>query len=98
MTLYQDPARFVEKLHVAEDCLDLPYTKEIIARSCLPVQVVTDRGTPDIAGSYPANTFFSIGLPSSSSIFLKLCISSEDKSVIASPSFPARPVLPIRWM
>ena len=55
MTLYQDPARFVEKLHVAEDCLDLPYTKEIIARSCLPVQVVTDRGTPDIAGSYPAN-------------------------------------------
>ncbi len=52
---YGDPARFVTHLHVAEDCLDLPYTKEIINRAQLPVTVVGERGTPQIDGEYPGN-------------------------------------------
>ncbi len=52
---YGDPAHFVTHLHVAQDCLDLPYTREIIARAHLPVTVVDERGAPDIAGAYPYN-------------------------------------------
>ena len=52
---YGDPARFVTHLHVAEDCLDLPYTREIIARANLPVSVVGERGVPAIDGDYPFN-------------------------------------------
>lgn len=52
---YGDPARFLTRLHVAEDCLDLPYTREIIHRANLPVTVVSERGTPDIEGEYPYN-------------------------------------------
>lgn len=52
---YGDPARFVTHLHVAEDCLDLPYTQEIVARAGLPVTVVGERETPAIAGDYPHN-------------------------------------------
>jgi len=54
-SFYGDPARFVTRLHVAEDCLDLPYTREIIARARLPVTVVDERGAPEIAGEYPYN-------------------------------------------
>jgi spore photoproduct lyase len=54
-TSYGDPARFVTQLHVAEDCLDHPYTQEIIERAGLPVTVVGERGVPVIAGDYPAN-------------------------------------------
>ncbi len=50
-----DPAAIIRKLHVAQDCVNLPYTQEIIARCGLPVQVIGERGYPDIAGSYPAN-------------------------------------------
>ncbi|MDO5674680.1 MAG: DNA photolyase [bacterium] len=50
-----DPAAIVRKLHIAEDCVALPYTQEIIARSGLPVQVIGERDYPDISGSYPAN-------------------------------------------
>ena len=52
---YGDPARFVTHLHVAKDCLDLPYTQEIIARANLPVAVVGERGVPEIGGDYPYN-------------------------------------------
>jgi spore photoproduct lyase len=52
---YGDPARYLTRLHVAEDCLELPYTQEIIERAQLPVTVVPERGTPEIAGEYPAN-------------------------------------------
>ena len=52
---YGDPARFVTRLHVAEDCLDLPYTQEIVARAGLPVTVVGEREAPAIAGDYPHN-------------------------------------------
>lgn len=56
-TLYPapDPASIIRQLHVAEDCFDLPYTQEIIARSGLPVHVVAERDYPDIAGTYPGN-------------------------------------------
>ena len=37
---FGDPAKFLTHLHVAEDCLDLPYTREIIERAQLPVAVV----------------------------------------------------------
>ena len=40
---YGDPARYVTRLYVAEDCLDLAYTQEIIARAKLPVTVVGER-------------------------------------------------------
>jgi len=52
---YGDPVRFVTRLYVAEDCLDLPYTREIVARAHLPVTVVPERGVPNIEGDYPAN-------------------------------------------
>ena len=52
---YGDPARFVTRLHVAEDCLDLPYTQEIIERARLPVTVVGERDVPAIDGEYPHN-------------------------------------------
>ncbi len=50
-----DPAAIIRHLHVAEDCLDLPYTQEIIARCGLPVQLVGERDRPAIAGVYPDN-------------------------------------------
>ena len=50
-----DPAAIIRQLHVAADCLNLPYTQEIIARANLPVQVLGEREAPDLAGSYPAN-------------------------------------------
>ncbi len=52
---YGDPVRYLTRLHVAEDCLDLDYTREIISRANLPVTVVGERGTPAIAGAYPGN-------------------------------------------
>ncbi len=55
LSSYGDPARFLTRLHVAADCLDQPYTREIIARANLPVTVVDERGLPDIAGDYPYN-------------------------------------------
>jgi spore photoproduct lyase len=38
-----------------EDCLDLPYTREIMARANLPVTVVGERDVPRIDGDYPYN-------------------------------------------
>lgn len=52
---YGDPVRYLTRLHVAEDCLDLAYTREIIARTDLPVTVVGERGAPVLAGDYPGN-------------------------------------------
>ncbi len=54
-TPYIDPARFVTRLHVAEDCIDLAYTKEIIQRTALPVTVIDKDQAPDISGDYPYN-------------------------------------------
>ncbi len=52
---YGDPSRYLEKIYVEEDCYNLPYTKEIIARSGLPVTVLPNRQEPDICGNYPDN-------------------------------------------
>ncbi len=52
---FGDPAKFLTHLHVAEDCLDLPYTREIIERAQLPMTVVGERGVPAIEGDYPAS-------------------------------------------
>lgn len=50
-----DPARHIAALHVAKDCLEHPYAREIIRRSGLPVSVLEEDCLPDIAGTYPAN-------------------------------------------
>jgi spore photoproduct lyase len=52
---YGDPARYITELHVEEDCLRLPYTREIIARCGLPVQVLKQGATPAVPGIYPGN-------------------------------------------
>ena len=52
---YGDPARYITSLHVEEECLHLPYTREIIKRAGLPVQVIGRGQSPQIDGQYPAN-------------------------------------------
>ena len=52
---YGDPARYITSLHVEEECLDLDYTREIIKRVNLPVQVIRHGEFPLISGRYPAN-------------------------------------------
>ena len=53
---WADPSRFVRFLHVEESCLDLPYTREIIARSGLPYDVLSHKDEPSgISGQYPTN-------------------------------------------
>lgn len=52
---YGDPAKFITRLHVSTDCMDLPYTREILSRSNLPVNVLEEREQPEISGSYPEN-------------------------------------------
>ncbi|WP_028583189.1 SPL family radical SAM protein [Desulfogranum mediterraneum] len=52
---YGDPARFIRQLHVAEDCRDHPYTREIIQRTKLPVSYLKPGQLPAIEGDYPAN-------------------------------------------
>ena len=53
---WADPSRFVRSLHVEESCLNLPLTREIIARSGLDFQVLADRAEPaGITGQYPAS-------------------------------------------
>jgi len=50
-----DPVSHITNLHVAEDCLEHAYAREIIRRSGLPVSVVKGDGLPAIEGAYPAN-------------------------------------------
>ncbi len=54
-TGYGDPGRYITTLHVEEGCLQLPYTREIIKRANLPVQVIQQGRSPQIAGQYPNN-------------------------------------------
>lgn len=53
--LTADPSRYITSLHVEEQCYDLPYAREIITRSGLPVNLVEEGETPDVGGIYPAN-------------------------------------------
>jgi len=51
-----DPSRFVNRISVEESCLDLPYTREILARAAgLPVTVLPDRAVPAAQSPYPAS-------------------------------------------
>ncbi len=52
---YGDPSQYITQLYVTEECRDNDYTREIIARSGLPVTVIGDRDQPDIGGKYPDN-------------------------------------------
>lgn len=54
-TGYGNPARYITDLHVYEDCLHLEYTREIIARSRLPVHILREDDSPEIGGRYPDN-------------------------------------------
>ncbi|MDH3359970.1 MAG: DNA photolyase, partial [Desulfobulbaceae bacterium] len=49
-----DPSRFINQISVEEDCLDLPYTQEILSRAeGLPVTVIPARSQPTPTGPYP---------------------------------------------
>jgi len=53
---WKDPSLYVKHIHVEESCLELDYTKEILARADLPYTVIEDRSEPQgIEGEYPAN-------------------------------------------
>ncbi len=52
---YGDPAHYITRLHVEEECLDHPYAQEIIKNSNLPLNIVRNNEVPDIAGQYPDN-------------------------------------------
>lgn len=52
---YGDPAAYITSLHVEEECLEHPYTKEIIKRTSLPVNIIRNNEVPDIPGQYPGN-------------------------------------------
>ena len=52
---YGDPSRYITRLYVEEQCRDLPYAREIIKRSNLPVAIVEERQGPVIDGVYPEN-------------------------------------------
>ncbi len=52
---FGDPAKYITHLHVDKDCLHLPYTQEIITRSGLPVEILSEMSTPNIPGKYPDN-------------------------------------------
>jgi len=49
-----DPSRFINKISVEEDCLDLPYTQAILSRANgLPVEVIPSRSYPLFTSPYP---------------------------------------------
>ena len=53
---WRDPSRYIQQIHVEQSCMDLDYTKEILARAKLPFTVIDDRGEPQgIPGKYPDN-------------------------------------------
>ncbi len=52
---YGDPARYVRHLHIAENCLENPYTQEILQRTGLPYTLLKQGERPDIDGVYPDN-------------------------------------------
>ena len=52
---YGDPAKYITRLYVTEECQQDAYAREIIRRSRLPVTVIGDREHPDVAGIYPGN-------------------------------------------
>lgn len=53
--MYRDPSLFIKHLYVEKQCRDLPYAREIIKRSGLPVIEIEDNGAPPVQGEYPDN-------------------------------------------
>jgi spore photoproduct lyase len=47
---WRDPARYLNRIYVEESCLELDYTKEILARAKLPWSVVAERARPNDLG------------------------------------------------
>jgi len=52
---YLDPSEYISRIVVEEQCIDLSYTKEIIKRSKLPIDILRDNQPPTVAGIYPKN-------------------------------------------
>jgi spore photoproduct lyase len=52
---YGDPAAYINRLHVEEECFEHPYAKEIIKRVALPLHIIKRNETPEISGQYPDN-------------------------------------------
>lgn len=53
---WADPSTFVKQIHVEESCLELPHTQEILKRSNLSYDVVSEEAIPTlIDGEYPHN-------------------------------------------
>lgn len=51
----RDPSQYIQHLYVEKQCLELPYTKDILKRSGLPVTEIADGTVPTIEGIYPDN-------------------------------------------
>jgi len=43
---WKDPSYFIDTIFVEESCLELDYTKEILARANIPWKIVAERGKP----------------------------------------------------
>ncbi len=52
---YIDPSCYISSLYVERQCRDLPYVREIMQRSGLPVVEIEDSAVPCIDGAYPDN-------------------------------------------
>ena len=53
---WKDPSSFINRLFVEESCLELDYTKEILARAKLPWSVIQERQKPnDLGENFAAN-------------------------------------------
>jgi spore photoproduct lyase len=53
---WSDPSRYIRQIHVEEKVLELDYTKEILKRTNLPVNIVSEGQTPQgIPGKFPDN-------------------------------------------
>ena len=53
-TGYRDPAQLLTHLYVEEDCQDLPFTQDLLARTNLTPTIIKDRAEmPQDLGPYP---------------------------------------------
>lgn len=44
---WKDPSLYINRIYVEESCLELAYTKDILARAKLPWSIVAERGKPN---------------------------------------------------
>ncbi len=51
MAMYsRDPSRYITHIHVSKDCLDLPFCREILQRSRVPVAIIKGQQVPGLDG------------------------------------------------